>query len=940
MEPAAFTEEQGVPSMVENAEVEIEEVLRLLEVLRAKNSELMEAVGPHRPKGDVERRGMAFMEMELSVIVGFLMTLSSQNIDGDMRSWLQQLYGLSSRIINGILEAGRRRHRLRLRVAQSFVCSSDSDWLSDVMLKFYRLSEHPCRYTHLLASSDPGLPAQAPMVGGLPLVGIDGPIKKLLKWLVPWEETDSSLRVLAVIGPVGIGKTTLAMELHNRIRLQAGGGHHPFQCSIIAQMSRRTNRNELLLQDILSQISDPAGPAPSSYQSQPKIIDLLVHQVSERLQDKRYLIIIDDIWEASDWETIKGAFPDNNHNSRILITTRVQSIEWSCCSGFQMKPLNQMDSETLLLAKTFGSVDDGYLTDDEKLFCENILLRCEGIPLFIIGMADWLKEQFQQQQHLRQFQGQEEVEEQNKFAFAIHSEEGDVPRLPKHFEQALSTIFDDLPSKVRPLLMCMSMFPYGYKFEKGRLFRKWLSEGFADWEEAEYYFSQLVHGNVITACVADNSTRSPDGTEDCQWHVNHFMQQFLTSKSADMGFVFTSTTLNLAAASATCHDKETRTMPRKLALHHPDPSIPSLLETVDLSETRSLSLSGAVSRIPLDKFVNLVVLDLEGWENLQDEDILLVCRSKLFFLEYLSIRNTRVRKLPREIKELRLVATLDVSYTQIKTAVMVPHDIRCLHNMHTLATIDLSEYPASFIYALGDLEYLLVLAITWCFHQCTDGSYSEALLSSIPKWKCLKSLTIHCGLGCYMEFLESLSDISPHLERFKVTIGRFAGLPKWIHGLRFLSFLQITICELGIDDLRILRDLPKLQCLILGAMPKLIYLQLNFCACPTRHIRVPLGITNLRRLRAVTLCYNLRYTNSPSIKMTVDSVIKEVAEHGNQIDLFINDIKHDHVQAVDEETDNATGTPCGTNAGAGYEAQIVADGATGVIEVEITEAES
>jgi Leucine-rich repeat (LRR) protein len=37
----------------------------------------------------------------------------------------------------------------------------------------------------------------------------------------------------------------------------------------------------------------------------------------------------------------------------------------------------------------------------------------------------------------------------------------------------------------------------------------------------------------------------------------------------------------------------------------------------------------------------------------------------MIFLAYLSIRNTQVHKLPRETKELRILRTLDVSYTQI-----------------------------------------------------------------------------------------------------------------------------------------------------------------------------------------------------------------------------------------------------------------------------------
>jgi hypothetical protein len=298
--------------------------------------------------------------------------------------------------------------------------------------------------------------------------------------------------------------------------------------------------------------------------------------------------------------------------------------------------------------------------------------------------------------------------------------------------------------------------------------------------------------------------------------------------------------------------------------------------------------------------------------------------------------------------------------------------------LQTLATVDLGEQPASLIRALGDLHNLEVLAITWYFHQSSDRDYCDALLSSIKRWRGLKSLTIHCGLGCSMEFLGSLSDPPKWLEKFKVTLGRFAALPQWFHELDYLSFVQITVCKLGTPDLEILRGLPNLKCLVLGldlipkeaivignegfhelqklsidcpvpwltfeseAMPKLTYLRLEFRACPMDPISVPSGIGNLISLKEVALYYNVRYANSSSVKMTVEAVTKEVAKRHNRaqmISFFINDTKQDGVQAFDEERKNTTGPPSGPGAGA-EEDEAVDEKTTAVVDIEITEAES
>ncbi|KAF8673268.1 hypothetical protein HU200_048822 [Digitaria exilis] len=800
------------------------------------------------------------------------------------------------------------------------------------------------------------------------------PTKKLLRWLAPLDETGKGLRFISVVGPAGIGKTTLAMELCKQLSCEPSEGHYNFQCKVMAKASRRANRNELLLRDIISQISDPA-PAHSDKPQSMKL-ELLVSHASELLQDKRYFILIDDMYlrRKSEWEKIKAAFPDNNFGSRILITTRFPSIAWWCCSNsggfvYMMKPLNKKDSQKLLLLKAFDSVDVS-LPDDVKPFVNEFLMRCEGIPLFIVGMADCLKKQLQKQQHHNEQLQQEEDAKDGENPRARICGEEQPPQLPEQIQKALASTFDDIPYELRPLSLYMSMFPYGYRFDKDQLIMKWLCEDLTDdWDEwrnvdhadAEKYFSQLVDRNVLTM-VAPSYKSDQDETEACQWHVNYFMQQFLASKAAETGFAFTSATVKLGEG----HGNKIR-VGRRISIHHQDPCLPSPFDIIDLYQTRSLAVSGRVSRIPLYKF-SFVVLDLEGCDSLNDDDLLQVCRSKMFFLQYLSIRNTGVSKLPDEIEELCSLMMLDIRGTKIRQlpkqiaglrstlrtlllgsdkemrnavepATILPLDMLLLHRLSTLATIDLSEYSASFLEALGAMENLRVLAITLFSQQCSDRAYREALLSSIRKLKWLKSLTIHCGLGCSMEYLKALHDPPQDLEILKVTLGRFASVPEWICKLKYLSFIQITIFKQGTDDLKILSDLPKLHFLILGldfipeeaiviesvgflelqrfsvdcpvpwltfrtgAMPKLTFLQIKFYA-ENSQTSVPSGIGSLTSLSEVALCY----ANSPNIKVTVRTMREQIAKHGNQIELFINGDQDCKVQVDDEEVANTVGT--------------------------------
>ncbi|XP_065623505.1 putative late blight resistance protein homolog R1B-19 [Quercus suber] len=44
------------------------------------------------------------------------------------------------------------------------------------------------------------------------------------------------------------------------------------------------------------------------------------------LKDKRYLVVLDDIWEIEAWNEVSAAFPNNSNGSRILITSRIKEV--------------------------------------------------------------------------------------------------------------------------------------------------------------------------------------------------------------------------------------------------------------------------------------------------------------------------------------------------------------------------------------------------------------------------------------------------------------------------------------------------------------------------------------------------------------------------------------------------------------------------------------
>ncbi|KAM3196589.1 hypothetical protein ACQJBY_072340 [Aegilops geniculata] len=159
------------------------------------------------------------------------------------------------------------------------------------------------------------------------------------------QEQQQQLKVVAVLGPSCLGKTTLAKVLYSRIGKQ-------YHCRAFIRVSKKPDMKRIF-RDILSQLQRPAPPQDFK---ETDIID----NIKIYLRNKRYLIIIDDLWETSVWDIINRAFPEGSRGSTIVTTTQIEDVAVACScyqSGhvFEMKPLDDDHSRKLFFNRLFGS---------------------------------------------------------------------------------------------------------------------------------------------------------------------------------------------------------------------------------------------------------------------------------------------------------------------------------------------------------------------------------------------------------------------------------------------------------------------------------------------------------------------------------------------------------------------------------------------------------
>ena len=172
---------------------------------------------------------------------------------------------------------------------------------------------------------------------------IDGRMNEFINSLV--NDGDQQLKVLSVLGSACLSKTTLARVMYSRFRKQ-------YSCRAFIQVSKKPDMKRIF-RDMLSQLQ---RQQPPQYYMETD----LIHHIKQYLQDKRYLIIIDDVWAASVWDTINHVFPKGNHGSRIITTTQIEDVALTCCCYqseyvFEMKHLDDDHSRKLFFNRLYGS---------------------------------------------------------------------------------------------------------------------------------------------------------------------------------------------------------------------------------------------------------------------------------------------------------------------------------------------------------------------------------------------------------------------------------------------------------------------------------------------------------------------------------------------------------------------------------------------------------
>ncbi|CAM0148817.1 unnamed protein product [Urochloa decumbens] len=783
------------------------------------------------------RKQLSFLQEELSTMYAFLERLEPMDeLDPLVNNWRSHVREMAYDIEDFIddftcqlgSEDGRKEgflkkisRRLKALRARHPIARQ----ISELRARVLEANERRRRYqlddfvpTSTSTSVDPRISALYNEASSL--VGIENPKEELIGMLM--DERREKLRVVSIVGLRGLGKTTLAKKVYHEVEEQ-------FNCKAFVSVSQTPDISRLL-HALLSQLG---LPPPSCARELTDLIDYL----REYLLTKRYLIVVDDLWDVPAWNIIRCVFPENGKASRVIVTTRQRDVAVSCSSDDQgvhsMRPLNDQDSRKLFNNRIFGpDSEDACPPQFTDVSCE-ILKKCRGLPLAIITVASILA-----CQHTRLKEEWEHIKDCLAAQEPTNTTLNDMMHI-------LDLSYKFLPRRLQACFLYLGAYPEDFEIEKDDLVRKLVAEGFVSgsisrdaWHVAEDYLNELVNRSMIIQHV--RMSYGYYGPPKMPYYkVHDMMLEMILKKCRENNF------------AKLVHDQQEEAIAdlqvkvRRLAVHISDAKDDTEVDVIigrHLSKVRSLSVFGANCVPPLSELRFLRVLFLLIGFSRYENRVDLTCVSQLPLLRYLKVTRPGSSPgievvFPNRIQSMQRLDTLEIQGSQIRSVLpdivelpclshlkiwskgtlMLPDEICKVKSLRTLSNFRLpADSSHHIIEGLGELTNLAELSLD-ChlngqFGPCIPmtATWMAAWRSSLNKLSNLRMLCVQSfPFSCCADALSSwVSPPFPFLEQLDVKGWTFSTVPRWIGGLDNLQSLEFGVKE--VSNIRICGMLPNL----------------------------------------------------------------------------------------------------------------------------------
>ncbi|KAJ1278797.1 hypothetical protein BS78_04G106500 [Paspalum vaginatum] len=505
-------------------------------------------------------------------------------------------------------------------------------------------------------------PKTSAQITQVKLFGRDDIFEKTMNQVLNATHNGESLSVLPIVGPGGIGKTTFTQHLCNDKRIEHFG--NPVWICV------STNVDVLKLTKEIHSCLPATENDGNKVANETSNLDHLQKSIAERLKSKRFIIVLDDIWECSsreEWEKLLAPLKKvETTGNMVLVTTRfprVVEIVKTTIDPIHLLGLDPDEFWKFFQVCIFGEIQYNHDEEDLIHIGRQIADKLKCSPLAAKTVGRLLSKKTSVEHWL-------EILEKKEWLDQKHDDDI-IP--------ALKISYDYLPFHLKRCFSYCALFPEDYKFYSSEISRFWISIGIID-SSGQDTKIQDIGSKYLDELLDNGFLMKGDGGYYVMHDLLHELAQVVSSK--ECAYISCS---SFKACDVPSSIRHVSILMQNNYIDNFGEEMEKLKRRIDIGNLRSLMIFGEYRRASLVNILKDTFKEIKGLRVLfmfmNSINSLPHNFTKLLHLRYLKLKSPRYSEvcLPKAVARFYHLKFLDLQ--EWASSCDLPRDISRLVNL-------------------------------------------------------------------------------------------------------------------------------------------------------------------------------------------------------------------------------------------------------------------